>query len=140
MNKKNIISTAVVLVVALVAFCGGTIYGKSHQNKFPTRNQPGFMGMRNGDRAFGMGMGGFISGQIISKDDKSITLKLLNGGSKIVFFSGSTKISKSVDGTTSDLETGKEISISGTPNSDGSISASAIQIRPNTPPAPNMVQ
>lgn len=35
-----------------------------------------------------------FNGEIISKDDISITLKLADGGSKLVFFSGSTAIMK----------------------------------------------
>lgn len=138
MNKKNIIKVVVVLVVVLAAFYGGTLYGKNHQNKFPARNQPGFMGMRNGDRAFGMGMASFISGQIISKDDKSVTIKLPNGGSKIVFFDTNTKVLKYIPGAVTDLAIGTDITVTGTPNSDGSLNASSLQIRPT--PSTSVVQ
>ena len=87
--------------------------------------------------------GGFTAGEIISKDNpeggqasygasKSVTIKIPNGGSKIIFFSDSTEINKSARGSADDLEIGKTISISGSANPDGSITAETIQLRPTT--------
>jgi hypothetical protein len=46
------------------------------------------------------------------------------------------KVQKFVDGSSSDLQIGREVTTSGTANSDGSQTAQTIQIRP-TVPAPN---
>lgn len=92
----------------------------------------GFRGGRGG----GQGGSGFTSGEVISKDDKSVTIKLRDGGSKIVFLSGSTEVSRFVEGTLSDLEIGKNISVDGTVNSDGSVTAQTVQLRP----VPNRAQ
>jgi len=70
------------------------------------------------------------AGEIISKDENTITIKLNNGGSKIIMLSESTQINKFSQGTAEDLEIGKNILAQGTNNSDGSITAKTIQITP----------
>ena len=73
------------------------------------------------------------SGEIIAQDSQCLTLKLQDNGSKIVFFSTSTQISKFDQGALSDLAIGKTVMVNGKENSDGAISAQTIQIRPALP-------
>ena len=150
MNKLIAIVIATAVVVGGGAFYGGMKYAQSKvpqgrlsqadfqnlQNFSPEERQQRLQelganagGFRGGQR--GGNAGGFTTGEIISKDDKSVTVKLRDGGSKIVFLSDSTEITKSAAGTLSDLEVGKNISVNGTANSDGSITAQSIQLRPN---------
>jgi len=91
------------------------------------------------NRAGGQQGNGFVNGEIIAKDDpakdgagKSITVKSNDGSSKIVFFSSTTKIMKSVDGSPGDLAIGKQVSVNGAANQDGSVTAQTIQLRQAT--------
>lgn len=84
------------------------------------------MGMMGGR----MGGANLANGEIIAKDEKSITIKLRDGGSKIIFLSGTTAINKSATGTIDDLKVGTQVTATGTINTDGSVSAQMVQIRP----------
>lgn len=143
MNNKKIGLGVVGVVVLVAVFYGGMSYGKSQVSttgaqagqSFGQGGNGGGRGMRNG--------GGFTAGQIISKDATSITVQLMaggpgsttTGGSKIVFVDINTKITKSVNGTLADLAVGTQVSVTGTPNADGSENAQSVQIRTNTPPS-----
>ena len=140
MNKNKKIGLMVLGILILVAvFYGGMVYGKS---QVPARIgvAGAFARGAGGMRGAGGAAGGFTTGQIIAKDATSITVQLIAGGaagtgsgSKIVFLNNNTKITKSVSGTATDLAVGTEISVTGTPNTDGSINAQSVQIRPNMP-------
>lgn len=134
MNKQIIAIITVATIVGAGSFYGGMKYAQSKGLSSGrgaaafTRMQQfgaGTGGMRGGNQG-----GGFVSGEIIVNDGKSITVKLRDGGSKIIFFSNSAEISKFVAGTANDLVTGKTVSVTGKANSDGSITAQSIQIRP----------
>jgi len=84
---------------------------------------------QRGARGANSSFGG-ASGKVLSKDSNSLTIQLSNGGSAIVFYSGTTRVSNNVDAQASDLAVGQTISARGTKGSDGTISASSIQIRP----------
>ena len=141
------------VIVLIVVFYGGVSYGK---NQTPAGNQGiqtfGQNGMTGGQRGVRGGGGGFVNGQIIAKDANSITIELRalgqndkggantggvnqpsTGGSKIVFYTNQTTISKTVSGSLADLTVGEQVNVTGTPNTDGSVNAQSVQIRPQTP-------
>jgi len=128
----------VILVTALVAggimFYIGFKYGQNQKTTSGLSAQDrqqrfGQGSAGRGNRFGGATGGGFVSGEIISKDDKSITVKLRDGGSKIIFFSDSTKIMKEVDAKNEDLKVGDNVTGNGTGNQDGSINAQTLQLR-----------
>ncbi len=149
MNKTFIIFIAITFLVAGGAFYGGMKYGQGKtagsfanlRNLSPEERQQRFqqmgagaigLGARNGSQAGA----NFISGEIISKDNQSITVKLQDGSSKIVFYSDTTNVGKFVNGVPADLEIGKTVTINGKANDDGSITAQSIQLRPEIPSQP----
>ncbi len=132
MNTK--FSIYVVIVVALIvgglSFFGGTKYQQSQRG-----NGRQFAGGPNasGRGRFGGGSGqGFtpVRGDIIAADDKSITVKLQDGSSKIILFSDSTTINEATQAAKSSLTSGKKVAVFGTQNSDGSVTAQNIQLNP----------
>lgn len=130
--KKNIIIVVGVLLLVGGAFYGGMQYAsRMRQANFQGRgNFFGQAGQVGGGSRMARNGGGFVAGEILSRDDKSITMKLPDGGSRIVFLSNTTQVMKSTTGSASDLATGEQITVMGTQNSDGSMSAASIQIRP----------
>jgi hypothetical protein len=132
--KKTLLGIlAVVIVVAGAAFYGGMKYDQSKTLGARQQRLGQFQAGQAGGSArgsFGQTGGGLTRGEIIKKDDASITVKLPDGGSKIIFFSGTTHVGKTVDGSPADLEVGKTVMASGKAGSDGSIAADTIQIQP----------
>lgn len=135
-NKSATIAIAIILVA--LSFWGGTLYAQ-HKAKSTAISRVGnFNGgtfVRSGGAGgqYGAGAnrsGGGVVGTIISMDATSATIQLPTGGSKIVFFTDSTDVGKSVSGKKTDLAVGEQVSAVGTPNQDGSITAQSIQIRP----------
>ena len=130
--NKNVLVVIAIVAVGAGSFYSGMQYGKkTNGGDDRAARFAQFGGARGGRGGIGaQGNSGFVAGEILSKDDKSITLKLRDGGSKIVFVSGSTQVMKSDAGTLNDLKVGEQVSAMGSTNSDGSINAQSIQIRP----------
>jgi hypothetical protein len=129
MNKTYIIGIVLLIVVGGGAFFGGMKYQQSRQRSSFLR-QGGVQGTRTG--VTGANRTGFrpVAGEIIASDDKSITVKLQDGSSKIVLVSDKTEISKAASATKDDLKVGEKVSVFGTDNSDGSVTAQNIQLNP----------
>ncbi len=133
MKKILPVFLIIAVVIGGAAFYGGTKYVQSKtsrgalQGNFRNSVQGG--GFRNMGTNGGNGGMGFVAGDIIAKDDKSITVKLRDGSSKIIFYSGATKFGKFVSGTAADFGIGSAVIINGKTNSDGSITGDSIQLR-----------
>jgi len=133
MKQKNILMLAVGVLVAFgVGFYAGIFYQKG---KSPQFSRNGFIrgngSQTNGGRSVGQQVGFRpVVGEIISLDEKSVTVKLNDGSSKIVLYGGSTAINKETEAVRDDLAVGATISAFGTENSDGSLSATSISLNP----------
>ncbi len=127
-------NTIVIGVMALVV--GAGIGYVAHPTAATTAPQS----MR-GNFAGGVGQtrgnfSGMLSGTVATKDASNITLNTRDGSSHVVLLSPSTTVSKSVNGTINDVAVGSTIIVSGSNNSDGSVSATMLQLRPAMPSAP----
>ena len=144
--KKNQIITAIIVLVLVggLSFYAGTKVGAGNSGPkggqfgaagFNGMGGPGGAnsGMRSAQRGQGGMMGGFVTGEVLSKDATSVTVKLKDGGSKIIFVTAGTAVQKTVTGSIADVVVGTQITANGQANADGSINATSIQQRPNTP-------
>jgi hypothetical protein len=138
MKKIIPILVVILLVVGGGVFYGGMKYGESKggPGNFSRQN---FQNLSEEERQqisqgkageMGMGTNSGLSGEVIAKDEQSLTLKAQDGSSKIVFFSDSTTISKMTEGSINNIEIGKQIMVGGEQNSDGSYTAKTIQLSP----------
>ena len=137
MKKEVVIAVVVSLVLGggggyyvgtKVASGSTSVFGANGQGDRAQARMMGQAGMRGSRQGAG---GGFTVGEVVSKDAQTLTVKLADGSSKIVFYSETTPVMKTASGTPADVITGETITISGTANADGSITAQSIQLRPN---------
>lgn len=129
MKNRTIIITIVTLLLGVgTGFYGGIQYQKSKGVSFPRgqfqEGQTRVNGLpaRNGNVQEGRP----VSGEIISIDDNSVTIKTQDNSNKIIIFSDSTKISKTSEATSSDLKVGEEVIVTGNEGSNGMFTAQTI--------------
>lgn len=127
-TNQTLITVLIAIIVGGAGFFGGMQFEKSKTASNPTNN---FAAMRNGTGTRFGNRNGNGSGQVISQDSNSLTIKLNDGSSKIILLSSNTKFSKTDAAALSDIKAGDRIMVVGTPNSDGSETAETIFINPN---------
>lgn len=69
-----------------------------------------------------------VSGEILNMDEKTLTVKMQDGSSKIILLSDSTTYTKSDAGKREDLKDGAQVLVIGETNTDGSVTAQDIQL------------
>jgi len=126
--KKGLIVTIVAVLFGIGGFFAGMKYQQSKQRSVARQ----FLGQMGGRQGVSTNRLGFrpVNGEIISADDKSITVKLQDGSSKIVIVSANTQINKAEQANKEDLKVGEKVAVFGQENSDGSVTAQNIQINP----------
>ncbi|MGL5830857.1 MAG: hypothetical protein ACRCZE_01785 [Candidatus Altimarinota bacterium] len=133
--KKFLPIVITAVLVGGAAFYGGMSYSQSLQtNTF--QGQGNIQGMNGGQMGRGMMPGGgrtsmagnMVNGEIMSIDEQGITIKIPDGGSKIVLYGSDLAVNKQVELSKQDLVVGESVVINGTTNTDGSVTAKSIQI------------
>ncbi len=137
MKNNNLITTILLfIVVGALAFFGGMKYQESKSpftrggNQFFQRTQRAMNGQQGGQMRFRNGFGGGTIGKILSIDASSVTVQLPDGSSKIVNISNTTTFAKTATASKEELKTGENILAIGEANSDGTITATRIQLNP----------
>lgn len=127
----------VVLAVACVgSFLGGMMYGKNQPDAASvtvaaTTEGFGQGAMPRGGQATGQvapARGGMLGGQIESIADGAMTITDSKGKQTQVKVTDTTLIQKQASVPLSNLQTGESVLVSGSQNSDGSITARSVQV------------
>lgn len=134
---KKYLPTVLLIVGLTAGFAGGYLF-KNYQLTKLRGNLRNGMGNVNGQRFVPNGgqangqnkgmFGGGIEGEVVSIDDKSITVKLSDGSSKIILLQDSTVFSESNIIKKEILVKGSKLNVFGKQNSDGSLTADRIQL------------
>jgi hypothetical protein len=151
MQKMNpMVQTAVVAVAAGVIGAGAGFYaarlpqfsslGGTSQMMANGQFGQGGRGQRAGGQGSGAGAAGAqarfmnrgVMGEVTSLDDKSITVKMPDGSSKIVIISDTTKYENTASAKKEDVKSGTTVRVIGTPNADGSVTADSVMLNPQT--------
>ena len=130
---KPIVAIIMSVGVGALAFYGGMQYQKSQSTS--SRNFT-MGGQQQGSSRTGvgvarrMGNGQPVSGEIISIDSTSLTVKLPDGSSRIVLFTDKTIFNKTAAVEKTEVKVGEKVGVFGTSNTDGSMTAQNIQLNP----------
>ena len=138
MKNAKVVAPVILVLVGLGAgFFGGYQYRNYKLNQtrgsFTAGGASGaqrFTGTRGTGQNGMMGRGGAVTGSVLSIDANGVTVKLTDGSSKIVLFSSSTTYSNTVTASQTDLKVGTNVAVFGAANSDGSVTATSVQINP----------
>lgn len=133
MKKFLPIIIIALIVVGASAFYAGNKYGAVQKNnRSMISGNKGGIFLGNGERrgAGAPDKGSLVRGQVISKNTSTITIKLDNGGSKVVLYSTSTLVRQTVQTTVDQIQPGENVTVTGAANSDGSVTANSIQMVP----------
>ena len=138
--KSNHVAIMAVVILVVAVVCGGVGYKVGSFGK-PFGSAQGMLRTRGGGMMQGQGPSAgseqarqagqgrrHTEGEILSIDDKGVTVKLADGSSKIVLFSDSTTYALSSAVDKSKVVVGQKVDIVGDPNTDGSVSASEVRI------------
>lgn len=133
-NTSFIITVLLLIIVGGGAFFAGMKYQEAQRSSFARQMTGNGLGNGRTNGAL-QGLGNRlgirpVNGEIIGSDDKSITVKMTDGSSRIVIFSDRTTISKAAAAAKEDLKVGEKVAVFGQENADGSVTAQNIQLNP----------
>jgi hypothetical protein len=147
--KRNILMIAGVIVLVALAGAGGFWGGMAYQDNQGSQAQARFFEQRGGqqfdgqmpgggqfpegmqlpgnDQAQSSFRGGGTMGEVKSVERNTLTLSTAENVTTVTL-SEDTKIVKSVEGTSGDLQVGVRVMVTGEQNEDGNMTASQITI------------
>ncbi len=131
-SKTLIIFVALFLVGGASGFFGGTQYQKSKSPLSSLQRFGAMAGNFNGDptsqrRGLAEGQTA-VSGEVISKDATSLTIKLPDNSSKVILLTNDVPVRQTTESNLESVKVGESVMIQGQQNQDGSITAQLVQV------------
>lgn len=134
-------TNTIILGLILLFLVGGISFGIGYKVANAKTKLSNFANNRAGQNGNRMGgqnnpSGGMMRGnrqtfgEVISLDDKTMTIKMPDGSSKTVLLSSTMTVNKSVEAVKTDLKVGSKVAIFGSQNTDGSQTATNIELDP----------
>jgi hypothetical protein len=125
MQKHIILTVVVAVIVGGIAFYGGMRYQSSLRGSGAAGRfgAGGVAGARAGQNRP-------VLGDVVTVDVDSLTVKMIDGSTKIVNIAPSTTYSKTETGKKEEVVVGTKVNVFGQTNSDGSVTAQSVQINP----------
>jgi hypothetical protein len=130
-SKRLLLPTVAIAVVALLAFGGGYAVANTTAAKASTNGGVARNGQAAGPNASGRpGFGGGTAGTVGSVAAGQITVTTNAGGSKLVLLTPTTTVTQvtSTTATATDIASGNQVTVVGTSNPDGSVTATQVII------------
>lgn len=144
-ENKWALPVATLTAGLLIGAVGGVYYQKTYGRNANFARFQGTGGTRTGQGSYRGGAspasgnnfrGGMVVGQVSSMDSGSLTIKQSDGSSKIIILSGDTKYHITSDSGLDAIKVGTNVAVVGTAGSDGTTTASNVEINPVRPIEP----
>lgn len=142
-NKQTITTIVVSIVVGVLSFFAGLKYAEMNPKIISPSEYGAGSGFRMMDRNGQSGApstgrqgstmrNGFrpVFGEILDIDESTMTVKLMDGSTKIVVLTDKTTASTQTEAKVSEIKKGEKVSVMGATNTDGTVTAEGIQINP----------
>lgn len=134
MTSQNIVIACAVtaIVTGGAGFWGGTRYSGERRTMMRVQNTEGRpYGNRvtQGGPSAPMGQRS-TAGEVTAKDDKSITVKMNDGSSRMIILSDKTTYRTSEESSLDVITVGTKVAVFGESSNDGSMTAASIEINP----------
>ena len=124
-----VVAVVLIIIAAGAGFFGGMMFQKNQGSTLGTMGRGNFTA-RFGQN--GQNVANFrpVRGQVLNMGNNSLTVKMSDGSTRIVVLSSSTTFAQSAKAALSDIKSGDTVNVVGTANSDGSVTATDVQINP----------
>ncbi len=132
-HKKFDLVTLIIVTISMgiAGFFWGLLYQKNkgiksqmgemgRQVRGMTKQRSGFQGKQS------------VSGEVVSVDENTITVKTSDGGSKVIVYTNDIKVDKTTEGAIADVVTGTNITTFGS-ESNGTVVAERISVGVSVP-------